>query len=155
MLIVVMGVSGCGKTSIGQLLASKLHLPFYDADDYHPSSNIDKMARGIPLDDQDRKPWLESLAELLKSQESVGTVLACSALKETYRKLLQSPLKTKIFWVLLHGPKDIIGQRLVHRTGHYMSSTLLDSQFETLEIPEYALKVSVEHTPEEIVQEIM
>lgn len=156
MLIVLMGVSGSGKTTIGQLLSSALHTPFFDADDYHPASNIEKMSQGIALNDQDRLPWLQTLGKLLHEQEGkTGAILACSALKESYRTILQQQVSSKIRWIHLEGNKELISQRLQQRSGHFMSSNLLDSQFDTLEKPNQAYCISVQKTPEEIIQDIL
>lgn len=156
MLIVVMGVSGSGKTSVGQLLAEELNLPFFDADDFHPASNREKMAKGIPLNDEDRWPWLQILADLLLVQEKgKGAVLACSALKESYRSFMGQSVLSSINWVLLEGSKDLIMQRMQERTGHFMPPSLLDSQFQTLERPDYAFHISIEKSLKEIVEEII
>lgn len=154
-MIVIMGVSGCGKTTIGQALAKQLHLPYYDADDFHPQSNIDKMKNAIPLTDEDREPWLINLAEHIKTwNEHGGAVLSCSALKESYRKLLASKSKDMI-WVNLKGSFELIQTRLEQREGHYMKSTLLQSQFDTLEEPTYGIHISIENTPEKIISSII
>ena len=154
-MIVIMGVSGCGKTTIGKQLAIQLSLPFYDADAFHPTSNIDKMKLNIPLNDEDRKPWLMHLAQKMQLwEEQGGAVLACSALKESYRKLLASKYNT-ITWVYLKGSFDAIKSRLEQREGHYMTSNLLQSQFDTLEVPKYGIHVDIENTPEQIVLNII
>ncbi len=156
MVFIVMGVSGCGKTTVGKLLAEKINLPFFDADNFHPSENVTKMSSGEPLNDNDRKPWLEILAEKIeKWNRSDGAVLACSALKESYRKLLISK-STDVQFVYLNGAKDIILQRMKNREGHYMPPDLLDSQFEALEEPgDEAIHVSIKQTPKEIVDRII
>lgn len=135
-IIIVTGVAGSGKTTIGVALAQCLGCPFYDADDFHPPSNIAKMARGEPLDDADRLPWLERLHQLLcrLKEENQSAVLACSALKEIYRRRLAAGLDG-VFYVYLHGPFDLIFSRLQEREGHYMSAAMLQSQFEALEPP--------------------
>lgn len=155
MIVIVMGVSGSGKTTVGKLLAKKIATPFFDADDFHPQTNIDKMSNGIPLNDDDRMPWLNAL----KTQIDIwnnrdGGVLACSALKESYRHLLNSA-KAPINWVYLKGSFDLIHSRLEQRKAHYMGSAMLKSQFETLEPPEDAITVSIEQQPEDIVTEIL
>lgn len=151
-----MGVSGCGKTTIGKLLAGQSGLPFFDADDYHPEENIMKMRNGIPLNDEDREPWLIKLASLLIGRESKGgAVLACSALKEKYRSQLQKDLKEKIYWVHLEGTKEVLQERLQKRSHAYMSPSLLSSQLEALERPAYALHIPVTLSPEKIVEEII
>jgi len=146
-----MGVSGSGKSMIGQALASRLNIPFFDADDFHPLSNIEKMRSGTPLTDVDRFPWLESLAANLRDWEKV--VLACSALKESYRQILQS--KTDVTWVYLHGTRETILPRMKIRKDHYMGHQMLDSQLETLEEPSYGIKVSIDNDPERILTQIM
>ena len=151
-----MGVSGCGKTTVGEQLAQKLALPFYDADDFHSQANIDKMAHGIPLTDDDRHDWLATLATKLGEWEKAGgAVLACSALKEKYRTTLQSKSEEPLHWVFLNGPKELLLERMGKRKGHYMHSNMLDSQLATLERPEYALRLSIENKPEELVRQIM
>jgi len=154
-MIVIMGVSGCGKTTIGIQLAKQLDLPYFDADDFHSASNIDKMKHGIPLNDEDRMPWLTLLASNIKTWDvQGGAVLSCSALKESYRKLLASKSNT-ITWVYLKGSFELIQSRLEHREGHYMKSGLLQSQFDTLEEPNYGIHISIENTPELIISKII
>ena len=153
-VIVVMGVSGCGKSTVGSLLALKLNLPFYDADDYHPTENVEKMAAGLPLNDTDRQGWLEKLNKLLKEQEHLGLILACSALKESYRKILATGLHKRITWVYLKGSYEDIWQRIQARNDHFMPPALLQSQFETLEVPTYALEIDIANSPEKIVDDI-
>lgn len=156
MIIVVMGVTGCGKTTIGKLLAERLSLPFIEADDYHPEENILKMSKGIPLTDEDRYPWLQSLSRVLAAEEKKkGAVLACSALKEEYRTILQKPLHEKIFWICLEGSKEMIRERMKKRKDHFMPEELLDSQFAILEKPAYAHCFSVEKDAATIVNEII
>ncbi|MCR6641029.1 MAG: gluconokinase [Sporocytophaga sp.] len=155
MIYIIMGVSGCGKTTIGKLLSSQLNLPFFDGDNFHPENNIQKMSCGIPLTDEDRLPWLTSISENLKKWELTGgAVLACSALKEDYRQILLST-STPVTWIFLDGHMDIIKQRLDNREGHYMPSTLLISQLGLLERPQYGIHVDVSSTPNLIVQEIL
>lgn len=154
MICILMGVSGSGKTTIGEKLARALGLPFYDADDFHPTANINKMSRGIPLTDADRLPWLEGLAKNLQSwNEGIGAVLACSALKEEYRKILRQGIP--VTWIYLDGSPKMILQRLEARSGHFMSSVLLDSQLETLEVPDYAIHADISLGVVEIVNEIL
>src|SRR5262245_16123634 len=137
MIIILMGVSGVGKTTIGQLLARELNWQFYDGDDFHPQANIDKMKSGIPLSDNDRVVWLTALRTLLDGllQEQRSAVLACSALKRSYRERLQSD-KKNVHFVYLKGDYTLIRQRLQQRHGHFMSTDLLASQFATLEEPQ-------------------
>ncbi|WP_428388423.1 gluconokinase [Mucisphaera sp.] len=132
---IVMGVSGCGKSTIGARLAKDLALPFHDADDFHPQTNRDKMAAGQPLTDQDRQPWLETLAQHIADCASrSGAVLACSSLKRAYRQTLRQHSNKTIF-IFLTGDRDLIHQRMTQRADHYMPPTLLDSQLATLEPP--------------------
>lgn len=154
MIFIIMGVSGCGKTTVGQELALQLNLPFHDADDFHSQSNTDKMRNGIPLTDDDRMPWLQQLAaNIRKWEKGGGAVLACSALKENYRKVLQ--IVPGINWIYLSGAHAVILERLQSRKEHYMSAVLLDSQFAALEEPVYGIHVDVSLNPEQIVQEII
>ena len=154
LVVIVMGVSGCGKTTVGKMLADTLKGSFFDADDFHPKENIAKMSKGLPLTDEDRSGWLEILAEHLKKREAEGvTVLACSALKEKYRTTLSKDLKN-CKWVWLHGSYELIYKRMTQREGHYMSQDLLKSQFDILEEPAYALKVDIGSNPEQIINQI-
>ncbi len=150
----VMGVSGSGKTTIGKLLAEKLEISFFDGDSYHPDTNVQKMAHGHPLNDEDRKGWLERLNELAKEHENQGAVIACSALKSRYRKLLRQGI-ARIDFVYLQGSLELISKRLASRKGHFMPPELLRSQFEALEIPNHAISVSIDATPSKIVADII
>lgn len=154
MIIIITGVSGSGKTTLGTHLAKKLWLPFFDADDFHPTSNIEKMSNGIPLNDHDRIPWLEHLADkILEWEASGGGILACSALKEEYRQMLQ--VVPQILWVHLKGTKELLHERMANRIDHYMKPGLLESQLETWEEPEYGLHLDVIHKPEDLLEKIM
>lgn len=154
-LFVVFGVSGCGKSTIGKQLADHLRIPFYDADDFHPQENIDKMSRGISLDDRDRKGWLNTLSLNMEQwQKTGGAVLACSALKEKYREKLSSRVNHPD-WIYLKGSYELIETRLNERSGHYMGSGLLRSQFDALEEPVYGLVIDIEMSPEEIIEQII
>ena len=158
MSIVVMGVTGCGKTTVGQLLAERLGWTFYDADDFHPEENVEKMRNGQPLSDTDRQPWLYKLNELLlhSEQQDSPVVLACSALKLEYRRILAEQL-SQLRLVFLQGDSSLIQQRLTARTGHYMNPVLLKSQFDALEEPsheENPILCHVGPSPEEIVEEV-
>ena len=156
MLFIVMGVSGCGKSTVGEKLAQQLKLPFYDADAFHSAANIEKMAHGTPLTDDDRRDWLATLATKLGEWEQAdGAVLACSALKEKYRVTLQSQARQPLHWVFLDGPKALLLERMGTRKGHYMHSNMLDSQLATLERPAYALRLPITNTPEELVAQIL
>jgi carbohydrate kinase (thermoresistant glucokinase family) len=152
MIIVVMGVSGCGKTTVGELLAERLRLPFVDADYYHSAISIQKMKSGIPLTDEDRFPWLHTLASLLLQYEKTGVVLACSALKASYRSILQKNLTTEIIWLYLDGSYSLLHERLQNRTAHFMPERLLESQLQILEVPADAFTFSITLTPGEIVE---
>ena len=154
-IIFIMGVSGSGKTTIGRLLAEKLNLPFYDSDDYHPTENVAKMQSGIPLTDEDRMPWLHRIHELAKELlAKEGGVIACSALKESYRAILHKGIFPQVRWIHLDGEKELIAARMTSRKGHYMPVDLLTSQFDILEKPDYALRIHVDRKPEEIVKQI-
>lgn len=151
MIIVIMGVSGAGKTTVGRVLAHGLGWPFYDADDFHPQANRDKMQRGEPLSDADRLPWLDALHELLAGMAlgSRDGVLACSALKQSYRERLAAGVPDLRF-VYLRGDASLLRLRLARRSGHFMPIELLQSQLDTLEEPGDALVVDVEPSPESI-----
>lgn len=139
-----MGVAGSGKTTLARALAERLGLPFADADDYHPAANIAKMARGEPLDDADRAPWLARLADLLGEHAGeTGLVLACSALKQAYRQRLRGS-NSSVTFVYLQGGFEVIERRLEQRSGHFMTTRMLRSQFDALEEPEDAIGVDVE-----------
>lgn len=151
-----MGVSGSGKSTVGRLLGKKLNLPFYDADDFHPIGNIEKMTSGLPLDDNDRQPWLEKLGQEIKIWESAGgAVLACSALKNKYREQLCSIPKNRIRFVFLSGSFNLIKERLISRKNHFFNEKLLQSQFDILEVPADAFEVSIANTPDRIVDQII
>ena len=145
MIVVVMGVSGSGKSTIGRLLAERLGLPFLDADEFHPPENVAKMAAGIPLTDADRQPWLELLNANLRVRDNA--VLACSALKESYRRTLSQGLADCRF-VHLRGSLELIRARLAERKHRYMPASLLESQFGTLEPPQDAIEIDIGQTPE-------
>lgn len=155
MIVVLMGVTGSGKSTVGKLLANELGWNFYDADDYHPAANIEKMRRAIPLTDEDRKPWLQTLAKLIDDARDRGDniVLACSALKHDYQEYLRHHLDL-VRYVCLCGRPELIQKRLATRTGHFMNPALLPSQLEILEPPDDAIRVDVTGTPEEIGGEI-
>lgn len=154
--VVVMGVAGSGKTTVGQTLAGRLGWDFYDADGFHPIENISKMASGIPLDDADRTPWLASLHALISAslKQERPAVLACSALKESYRQTLLEG-NSDVLIVYLKGSHDLIWSRLSARQDHYMKPEMLQSQFDVLEEPADALTVDIALPVEEIVQEIV
>lgn len=157
MIVIVFGVSGAGKTTIGELLADDLGWGFLEADDFHPRANIDKMRRGIPLTDEDRWPWLDSLRVQIKKcvEARQNAVLACSALKRPYREHLH--VSGEVKFVFLRGDYAFITEQLRHRRGHFMNPGLLKSQFADLEEPgpeEDALTIELERTPKELVKEI-
>lgn len=158
MFLILFGVTGVGKTTVGLQLAAQLGWKFYDADNFHPPANVDKMTRGIPLTDEDRVPWLESLRAQIERNLQAGepAVLACSALKEEYRQQLQVDDRVKL--VYLKGDFEMIQQRLQARRGHFMNPTLLHSQFETLEEPppqqEGVFVVDASPPPNEVVHSI-
>jgi gluconokinase len=151
MIIVLMGVSGSGKTTVGQELANRLGWKLLDADDYHPPANIEKMSRGVPLEDADRWPWLDRLNGMMREADARGesTLLACSALKARYRERLGAGLGD-VRWVYLKGDFALIESRLLARKGHYMKAGLLQSQFAALEEPGDALVIDIAEAPAQI-----
>ena len=153
MIIIIMGVSGAGKTTVGAVLAKRLGWSFRDADDYHPPGNIEKIKSGIPLTDADRQPWLASLRELIRASNG-GMVLACSALKQSYRDFLRDG-REDVAFVFLKGNRALIEKRLEGRKGHFAGSGILDSQLRDLEEPEDALVIDASRDPESIAQEII
>ena len=159
MIIVLMGVSGCGKTTVGRALAERLGWDYIEGDDWHPPENVEKMRSGNPLADDDRWPWLERLSRELARRQRIGesVILSCSALRRDYRQRLAVADVDPLF-VHLSAPCDLIVQRLESRKGHYMPSTLLESQLETLEPPgpgERCLTVSAVNRAEEIVDRLL
>src|SRR5512142_649544 len=149
MIVVVMGVAGSGKTRIGRMLAARLGWPFLDADDFHPASNIAKMASGHPLDDADRVPWLDAMHAKIATMPDA--VLACSALKESYRQRLRAGLDVR--FVFLRGSRELIAERVRHRE-HFFAPELIESQFEALEEPADALAIDAALPPEVIVNDL-
>jgi len=157
-IIVLMGVSGSGKTTIGSVLAAQAGVVFADGDDYHSAVNKQKMAAGTPLTDEDREPWLQALNELLKGwwKSGSGGVLACSALKEKYRETLVAGLpEGTVHFVLLDGSRELIAARMAGRAHEYMNPKLLDSQLATLEAPSDAFSIVNDRAPEVIAAEIL
>jgi len=154
MIIIIMGVTGVGKTTVGRLLAAELGWTFIDADEFHPANNVEKMRRGDPLTDADRKPWFEKLRDLIRTflEERTNAVMACSALKLAYRDYLL--IDDQVRLVYLTGDYSLIEERLKERKGHYMNPSLLDSQFATLQEPERAIAVDVAASPDGIVRHL-
>jgi gluconokinase len=158
-ILILMGVSGCGKTTIGKLLSERLRWPFYDADDFQPRDNLAKMAQGLPLNDRDRRPWLMAIHDLLKglAAKSGKAVVACSALKRDYRDLLCAGI-AGVRFVYLKGEYAMLEDRLRRRQGHFFKAALLGSQFEILEEPEEpekALVIGVDNPPAAIAERIL
>ncbi len=156
MVLVLMGVSGTGKTTVGKLLAGDLGWTFVEGDDFHPLANVEKMKAGIPLDDRDRRPWLRALRERIENacRQGENIILACSALKREYRQYLERNDLECVYYVFLHGSAELISRRLAQRKGHFMNPNLLESQLEALEVPEGTLQVEITPAPEVIAAEI-
>jgi gluconokinase len=154
MVVIAMGVTGAGKTTIGRLLAEQLGWQFADADDFHPAANVEKMRHGIPLTDDDRRPWLERLRSEIERWIAANRniVLACSALKRSYRDELAAGPQVK--FVYLKGSARLIAERLRARHGHFAGEAILAGQFADLEEPEDAIAVDISPSPQEIVREI-
>jgi gluconokinase len=155
-IVVLMGVTGTGKSTVGKLLASQFGWTFVEGDDFHPKTNVEKMRQGIPLNDEDRKPWLDAIRHRLEqaSQRGENVVLACSALKHSYQHYLAGYDPEAVRFVYLFGSPEMIQQRLANRTGHFMNPALLASQFGDLEPPEDAIRVDINQSPIAIVAEI-
>lgn len=149
--VVIMGVAGCGKSSVGEALAARLSVPYRDGDDLHPAANVDKMRAGVPLTDDDRWPWLDRVARELA--ETAPVLIGCSALKRIYRDRIRQGAGGAVTFVHLVGSRDLIAGRMAQRTGHYMPLSLLDSQFAALEAPgpEEAFAVSIDQPLDAIV----
>lgn len=157
MKYVIMGVSGSGKSSVGEALSRAIGAPYLDGDDLHPASNIVKMSAGIPLDDDDRWPWLEKVGEMLAAHPG-EVIIGCSALKRIYRDRIRKAAGSDVTFIHLTGPKELIAARMNHRAGHFMPSSLLDSQFKTLEPPAQdakAMAISIDQPLDGIVGDIM
>lgn len=155
-VVVLMGVSGAGKTTVGRALARRLGWSFLDADDLHPSANVAKMRSGVPLDDADRWPWLVAVHQTVADhrRRRLPLVLACSALKERYRQVVAGD-EPDIRWVHLVAPPDVLAERMRHRHGHWMPAGLLASQLADLEVPTGATVVEVRGTPDEVVDRVL
>ena len=150
-VIILMGVAGSGKTTIGKMFSERLGWNFYDGDDYHPKENLEKMRRGIPLTDDDRWPWLKAIEELINSRlnDNQKSIIACSALKREYREYLKQD-KEDIVFVYLKGDEKTLRERISSRHGHFAGVDLLESQLDTLEGPHNVLTVDISRKPEEI-----
>ncbi len=158
MILILMGVTGSGKTTVGTLLASENGWEYAEGDDYHSAENVRKMHDGIPLTDEDRGPWLVRLHEVLLGwyQSGKSGVMACSALRQKYRDLLQGGIPPiDLHFVLLEAPEAVLQARVNARIGHYMNPVLLQSQLDTLEIPSDAIRVSVTQPPSESARQII
>jgi gluconokinase len=151
-----MGVTGTGKSTVGKLFASQFGWTFVEGDDFHPRANVEKMRQGIPLNDEDRKPWLDAIRHRLEQagQRGENVVLACSALKHSYQHYLAGYDPEAVRFVYLFGSPEVIRQRLAERTGHFMNPALLASQFDALEPPEDAIRVDIGEPVPAIVAEI-
>lgn len=154
-----MGVAGSGKTTVGALLSGRLGWTYAEADDFHPPANVAKMAAGHPLDDEDRKPWLEAIGTWIDARHAAGEpgIVSCSGLKRSYRDLLRDG-RPQVRIVFLEGSREVIHRRLLARHGHFMKPEMLDSQFADLEPPtpdEHVDVISVEHSPAEIVDTVI
>jgi len=156
MVIVLMGVSGSGKTVVGKALAADLEWTFVEGDDFHPPANVEKMRSGVPLNDEDRRPWLKALRARAEEacERGENLIMACSALKDAYRDFLEQHNPACVDFVYLNGSEELIRQRLEKREGHFMSPELLRSQLDTIEPPEDALQVDIAPTPARIAAEI-
>jgi gluconokinase len=155
-VFVIMGVSGSGKSTVGRMLARRMSLPFIDGDDLHPQSNIDKMKSSIPLTDGDRRSWLEALARLIvEANRDRGAVVACSALKKSYRDILSGEGGEEVSFIYLKGSRSLIRSRMRARRDHFMPPGLLDSQFDVLEEPGDSIIVGIDRTPERICSDII
>ena len=157
MIYYIMGVSGSGKTTVGENLSQKLNIPFFDADSFHSKENVAKMAAGQSLTDDDRQGWLNALntKAIQQCENNEGAIIACSALKEKYRNTLAENIEKPIFWIHLEGDFELIFERMKQRLNHFMPAGLLKSQFEALEKPEYGIHVSINQSPEAIIDEIL
>lgn len=155
MIVILMGVSGSGKTTIGKRLAKGLDCVFFEGDEFHPQANITKMGKGIPLSDMDRQPWLNALKKLIRQliHKEESAVIACSALKAAYRQFLEQE-NEEVCFVYLKGDYELIEKRLEERSNHYMKAGLLSTQFADLQEPEGVITVDIRRDPEEIVRSL-
>ncbi len=156
MIVILIGASGAGKTTVGGILALRLGWSFHDADDLHPQHNIEKMRRGMALTDDDRRPWLGAVRELVERclAENRNAVIACSALKQAYRDLI-NPDPARVRFVYLKGSKELIAQRMARRRDHFFNPHLLQSQFDALEEPRDAITADISGTPEQIADSLV
>jgi gluconokinase len=155
MIVILMGVAGVGKTTVGRLLAEKQGWAFFDADDFHPAANVEKMSSGIPLTDEDRWPWLAQLRESMRTEAAAGgnAIYACSALRNSYREYL-AEAGSFVRFVYLKGDRELILERIRTRAGHFMREEMLAGQFQVLEEPEGCLTVEVDAPPAEVVRRV-
>lgn len=153
-----MGVAGAGKTAVGERLARRLGVLFLEGDDFHPRRNVDKMASGVPLDDTDRRPWLDAIGAAIKHAPAQSLVVACSALRRAYRERLSKAAGRPLVFLFLDGSRETLAARLAARRGHFMPPGLLDSQLTTLELPspdENAVRISVEPPLDAVVEDAL
>jgi len=155
MVVILMGVSGSGKSTVGATLAARLGWPFHDGDSFHPPANVAKMKSGTPLNDDDRRPWLLAIQDFIRTENGAGrnAIIACSALKTSYRALLLHG-DPQVRFAHLHGTRELIANRLLERKGHFMPPTLLDSQLATLEASDDIPQFDIAGTPEAIADRI-
>lgn len=156
-VIIITGVSGSGKTTVGLALAERLQASFFDGDVFHPESNIAKMSSGTPLTDEDRHPWLKAINDFIRQKVVYETVvITCSALKEAYRKILSAHMESSwVIWVHLQGNYDLIHQRMLRRSDHFMTANMLRSQLDVYEKPDYGISVSINQDLDQIVDYII
>lgn len=156
-IYLIIGVSGCGKTTIGRLLSQALGVPFFDGDDFHPPANVEKMSYGVPLTDDDRKLWLSAINYKIREQIQAESpaVFACSALKAAYRTQIGQNTQDAIRWIYLKGDYQTIEQRMLKRKDHFMPASLLHSQFSILEEPKDVLTLSIEENPQQLIAQII
>ncbi len=155
MILIIMGVSGCGKTTIGKMLSAKLNWKYFEGDEYHPQENIEKMKNGIPLNDSDRKPWLLKLQYIINDtlSQKVNIIITCSSLKESYRKILK--VSNEVRFIYLKGSYSLIEKRMNERKDHFMKPGMLKSQFDALEEPTDAIIVDIDNSSENILIQIL
>ncbi len=155
MILIIMGVSGCGKTTIGKMLSAKLNWKYFEGDEYHPQENIEKMKNGIPLNDSDRKPWLLKLQYIINDalSKKVNIIITCSSLKESYRKILK--VSNEVRFIYLKGSYSLIEKRMNERKDHFMKPGMLKSQFDALEEPTDAIIVDIDNSSENILIQIL